>query len=138
MKKIIGIVIWALVFALSLILLFILAKEINTAVITTCIFDVIAFVGAGIFLMAVMRKDSTPDDNFLHLPAAVVSCVYMIIQIIICVVFALMSLTIPFKAVLLVNLVIAIICWIIMLCSIAGIGHIQKVNSRQKDHHTEL
>lgn len=45
---------------------------------------------------------------------------------------------IPFKVAIIVNATVLIIAWIAILSSLAGSDHIQKVNSRQKDHHTEL
>lgn len=136
--KIVGIVIWALVFALSLILLFALSKNINGTVIVTCIFDAIAFVGSLIFIWVLQKNASTADDKFIHLPALIVSCAYMIVQIPICIVLALLSSVMPFKVALLINVIIFIIAWIIMLCSVARNDHIRKANSRQKDHHVEL
>jgi hypothetical protein len=98
----------------------------------------LAFLSSLIFQLLAWKRVTNLDAQALHLPALSISYVYMVIQIPLCVIFALGSNAIPWKASLLIHAVLLILVWIAVIGSLAGNDHIQKVNSRQKDHHREL
>ena len=137
-NKVIGIAIWFFGTVLSMVLMFCLEQGMTATFWVTFGFVLAAFVSALIFQMSVWTTNATSDEQFIHIPAMVVSSVYILVQIPICVIFALGSSVIPFKIAILINAIILIIAWIINLMSVAGNDHIRKVNGRQKDHHIEL
>lgn len=137
-NKIIGIAIWALGIVLSMVLMFCLEHGMTSTFWITLGFVIVAFVSALLFQIAVWKNNDSLDSRFVHIPAMLVSSVYMIIQIPICIVFSLGSSRIPYKIAILVNAIILIVAWIINLMSVAGNDHIKKVNDRQKNHHIEL
>lgn len=137
-NKKIGIVVWILGLMLSMVLLFCLENGLTATFWITFAFVCAAFVSTMIFQLQIWKKADIPDEQFLHLPAIAVSYIYIIAQIPICIIFALGSGAIPYKVAILVNAVLLIIAWILALSALAGNDHIQNVNGRQKDHHTEL
>lgn len=136
--KKIGIVIWILSFVLDLVLMFCLEKGETATFWITFGFVCFAFVSMLLFHLVLWKNLTTTDRLFIHLSPIMVSSVYMIVQIPISIIFSLGSASIPHKATLLVNAIICIVSWIIILSSLVGNDHIEKVNSRQKDRHTEL
>lgn len=138
MGKKIGVAVWLLALALANLLLFVLEHGMTPTFWITLAFVWVAFLSTLIFQIYLAKHSKTPDDGFLHIPAFTVSLAYEIAQIPIGVIFALGSAAIPAKIALLIQGVLLIAAWAAALLSLGGNEHIQKVNSRQKDHHTEL
>jgi hypothetical protein len=134
-NKKLGIVAWLLALVLANILLFCLSRGLTPTLWITFGFIWLAFLSALIFQLLIWRQITTADEQALHLPALLVSYVYMMIQIPICVIFALGSNGIPWRVALLIQAILLILAWIAEIGSLAGIDHIRKVNGRQKDYH---
>ncbi|MDV4150284.1 hypothetical protein R0131_05510 [Clostridium sp. AL.422] len=137
-NRFIGISAWFLILVLANVLLFCLTKEVNGTVIATAIFVEIAFVSSLVFQLLIWRRNKNIDEQFLNIPSMVVLLGYMVIQIPICIIFALASSIIPYKAAILINAILLIVAWLLVLGSISGNDHIQRVNKRQKDYHVKL
>lgn len=138
MSKKIAVAVWLLGLALANLLLFVLERGMTPTFWITLAFVWVAFLSALVFQIYLAKQSQTPDDGFLHIPAFMVSLIYAVAQIPISIIFALGSATIPAKEALLVQGILLIAVWAVALLSLGGNDHIQKVNSRQKDHHTEL
>lgn len=138
MSKKIAVAVWLLGLALANLLLFVLERGMTPTFWITLAFVWVAFLSGLVFQIYLAKQSQTPDDRFLHIPAFMVSLIYEIAQIPISIIFALGSAAIPAKAALLIQGVLLIAAWAVALLSLGGNDHIQKVNSRQKDHHTEL
>lgn len=138
MSKKIAVAVWLLGLALANLLLFVLERGITPTFWITLAFVWVAFLSALVFQIYLAKQSQTPDDGFLHIPAFMMSLIYAVAQIPISITFALGSAVIPAKAALLVQGILLIAAWAAALLSLGGNDHIQKVNSRQKDHHTEL
>lgn len=138
MSKKIGMAVWLLGLALANLLLFVLERGMTPTFWITLAFVWVAFLSTLVFQIYLAKQSQTPDKGFLHIPAFTVSVAYEIAQIPISAIFALGSAVIPAKAALLIQGVLLIAAWAAALLSLGGNDHIQKVNSRQKDHHTEL
>lgn len=136
--KKLGLIIWLLAFALALIFMFCIVNDETPTFWITFGFVCFAFISTLFFHLVIWKNSTTTDKLFIRMSPIIVSSVYMIAQIPVGIVFSLGSATIPHKAALLVNAVICIIAWIVILSGLVGNDHIEKVNSRQKDHHTEL
>lgn len=136
--KKLGIFIWLLSFMLAMVLMFCLERGETATFWVAFGFVCFAFVSTLLFHFVLWKEATTTDKLFIRLSPIAVSSIYMIAQIPIGVIFSLGSASIPYKATLLVNAVVCIISWIFILSSLVGNDHIEKVNSRQKDHHTEL
>ena len=129
-NKKLGIIIWGLCFVLSMILLFCLERGLTTTFWVTLGFVCAAFLSALVFQILAWKCPNTLDKQVLHFSGILLSNIYVLIQLPICFIFSLGSNSIPFK--------VSIFAWVLILSSLAGNDHIEKVNSRQKDHHVEL
>lgn len=138
MSKKIGVAVWLLGLALANLLLFVLERGMTPTFWITLAFVWVAFLSALVFQIYLAKQSKTPDDGFLHIPAFAVSLTYEVAQIPISIIFALGSAAIPARVALLVQGILLIAAWAVALLSLGGNNHIQKVNSRQKDHHTNL
>jgi succinate-acetate transporter protein len=136
--KKLGIAAWALGLVLANVLLFCLSRGLTPTFWITFGFVWLAFLSSLIFQLLAWKRTRNPDEQALHLPALAISYIYMTIQIPLCVIFALGTNVIPWRVMLLIHAVLAILAWIVTIGSLAGNNHIQKVNGRQKDHHKEL
>ena len=137
-NKKLGIIIWGLCFALAMVLMFCLERGLTTTFWVTLGFVCVAFLSALVFQMHVWKTSSKLDKQFLHFSGILLSNIYALIQLPICIIFSLGSDSIPFKASIIINAIILIVAWVLMLASLVGNNHIERVNSRRKDHHVEL
>lgn len=138
MSKKIFLAVWALGLALANVLLFTLSQSMTSTTWVTLAFVWLAFLSTLVFQFLAATKSKTPDDGFLHIPALAVSIVYEVLQIPVCLIFALGATTIPAKVAFLTQAILLIIAWAAILLALGGNDHIKKVNSRQKNHHQEL
>lgn len=134
----IGIIAWVLGLALCNVLLFCLERGMTSTFWIAFAFVWIAFVSALIFQVMTWKKSDAPDEQFLHIPAIAISFGYMVIQIPTSIIFSLGSSAIPYKAAIIVNFLLLVVAWLLVLGGLGGNNYIRKVNSRQKNHHTEL
>ena len=133
-----GIVIWAIVFALSVFLTLIIPAHYSSNFFAVLIFDVIAFISVLILWINLFKNAKTPRDTFYNSPVMTISTAYLVIQLILCIVVGFMVDTISFKMTLVLNIVLMAVVWFLILTAIIAKGHSQRVDSRQKDHHVEL
>lgn len=84
------------------------------------------------------HKCEVEDQQILHIPGILLSDIYALIQVPVCVAFALGSNSIPFKTEIIINAIILIVAWVLILASLVGSDHVKTVNKRQRDHHIEL
>ena len=133
-----AIVVWALAFALSIFLLFILPKHLSNSIYLTLLFDAIAFVSTLALWFALFKSNNIAKELFHVSPAITVSVVYLVIQFIICIVEGLLADSISFRMSLILNVVVMVVMWILILSTLMIRNHVQRVDSRQKDHHVEL
>lgn len=138
MSKKIFLAVWVLMLLLSMIFLFMLNQGITVSFWITFAFVLIAFCSTLFFQCVLVRGAKSPDDKFLRFPSALISGIYVAVQVPLCIVFSLCSGVISWKVTLLVHVIVLILAWILMLGGLAGNDHIRNVNSRQKNHHTEL
>lgn len=137
-NKKLGIIIWGLCLVLAMILLFCLERGLTTTFWVTLGFVCAAFLSALVFQILTWKSTNTLDKQVLHFSGILLSNIYVLIQLPICIVFSLGSNSIPFKASIIINAIIFIAAWVLILSSLVGNDHIERVNSRQKDHHVEL
>ena len=133
-----GIIIWGLCFALAMVLMFCLERGLTTTFWVTLGFVCVAFLSAFVFQILAWKTANTLDKQVLHFPGILLSSIYALIQLPICIIFSLGSNSIPFKASIIINAIILIVAWVLILASLVGNDQIERVNSRQKDHHVEL
>lgn len=133
-----GIVIWAIAFALSVFLTLIIPAHYSSNIFVTLTFDVIAYISVLILWINLFRNINAPDDTLYNFPAMTVSTVYLVLQTIICILNGLLVDVISFKMTLILNVVLMTVVWFLILSTIITKGHAQRVDSRQKDHHVEL
>ena len=136
MKKLLAI--WALGFILSNVLLFTIANSLTLTLWITFAFIVIAYATVLFLWVLTAQRSKTVDEQFLKLPSLTLSLFYLGVQMPLALIFALGATTISHRIAILIHAVILIVSWIIMIGALAGNHHIEKVNSRQKDHHKKL
>ncbi|MDD6155328.1 MAG: hypothetical protein PUB39_07225 [Eubacteriales bacterium] len=134
----IGMIIWGLSLALALVLLFTLQNGMTATFWITFGFVCLAFISSLIFQMKIWKISNSPDEQFIHWPPIIFSSVYMIAQIPIILIFGIGSSAISYKVTIIINAILLVLAWVAVLSSMAGNDHIRNVDSRQKDHHTEL
>lgn len=140
-NKLIGIVVWGLSLILSMVIMLCLCEEMTTSFFVTLAFVIFAFVSVLILQLNVwnnVNKGNGANMQFIRYPALVIANVYIVFQLPICIIFALFAKYITSKVAILVNVVILIVFWSLILSSMVGREHIDRVNSRQRDHHIEL
>ena len=132
------IIVWLLCFALSVFLLFIIPNEFTQAMWVTLIFDVIAFVSQMILWMTVLGQVSESKGVFNRYPMMMVSIFYMMAELVMCIITPVIGTSLSMKTSLIINFVIMVIAWIIIVLLISSKNHVERLGSRQKDHHVEL
>ncbi len=131
-------VIWFLVFAMSVFILVAVPNSYSQSIWVTFVFDVIAFVSQLILWLIIFNKSVEAKGVFNLYPIMIISSLYLIIEFIICIVTAVMGASISFKTTLIINFIIMVFAWIILLMLFLSKNHVERIDSRQKDHHVEL
>ena len=137
-SKIIKCAIWFLTFALSVFLLLVIPSGYSQSIWVTLVFDVIAFVSQLILWLTIFNRPVGAKGVFNRYPTMLVSALYLIVEFIICIVTAVMESSIPFKTSMIINFIVMVIAWIVLLMMILSKDHVERIDSRQKDHHVEL
>lgn len=137
-SKTIGCVIWFLLFALSVFLLFIIPKEYTAVVWIALVFDIIAYVSQFALWFFSDKDSDKKNSTFNRYPGMVVAAFYLIIQSLLCIVTACTVTVMSIKLSITLNLVIMIIMWVLILMLKLSKKYIERVDSRQKDHHVVL
>ena len=137
-NKTIGIIMWVVLFALSVFLLFIIPNHYSSSIFVALAFDCIAFISLLIIWLKLLKTNSKPNDVFLATPAILISTIYMIVQFIICIVTAIVNDGISLKLSLIINVILMALMWVLILATLNAKNHANRIDSRQKDHHVEL
>lgn len=135
MKKYYGLIIWGLLLALTLFLALIIPKTYTSQIWAVVVFDIIAFVSQFVIWF---EKVKSQEKTFYRYPAMVISTIYLVLQLIISTVVAVVNDAISFKAVLIINFLLLVIMWVLILSSRMARDKIESLDSRQKNHHIEL
>jgi hypothetical protein len=135
MKKYYGLIIWGLLLALTLFLALIIPKTYTAQIWAVVVFDIIAFVSQFVIWF---EKVKSQEKTFYRYPAMVISTIYLVLQLIISTVVAVVNDAISFKAVLIINFLLLVIMWVLILSSRMARDKIESLDSRQKNHHIEL
>lgn len=135
MKKNFGVIIWILVLALTLFLTLIIPNQYTKQIWTVIIFDVISFVAQ--FLIWFMSTKSA-KETFYKYPAMTVTTTYGILQFVLSLIVAIVNTGMNFKLELILNFVLMVIMLVLILLTLMGKDKIESLDSRQKNHHTEL
>ena len=136
--KLLGTILLLLIMALSVFLLLIIPKEYGPAIWITLCFDVIAFGSQLLLLLILFKGENDPKEVFYRTPSMVVSTIYLCIQFCICIVTGIFGASMNTKLILSINFIVMIMAWIVLVPMLFSKDHIQKVDSRQKDHHIQL
>lgn len=137
-SNIIRFVIWFLSFTLSVIVLLVIPNSYNQSILTTLVFDAIAFVSQLVLWLTIFNKPIGAKGIFNRYPTMLISLIYLAIEFIVCVIVAVAGTSIPFKTTLIINFIIMVIAWIVILMMILSKDYVERIDSRQKDHHVEL
>lgn len=137
-SKIIKCVIWFLAFALSVFLLLVIPNSYSQSIWVTLVFDTIAFVSQLVLWLTIFNRPIGAKGVFNRYPTMLISSLYLVIEFIICVIVAVAGSSISFKMSLIINFIIMVVAWIILLMMILSKNHVERIDSRQKDHHVEL
>lgn len=137
-RKRVGVIIWFLGFALSVFLLMVIPNNYSPAIWVTLVFDSVAFISQLFLWLTLFKGKIDAQGTFYRTPAMMVSVIYMVIQFVICIVTGVVGTMLSFKVALIINFVVCILMWILILMLGLAKEHAQRIDSRQKNHHTEL
>lgn len=132
------IILWGIAFALSLFLVLIIPTQITGITIVTLVFDCVGFISQLILWLNLARKKQSAMDVFGNAPAAVVSCAYLAILLVLSIICGVFPNVFSIKTAVIVDVIIMAGAWLLLVALLGGKGHIQRVDSRQRDHHIEL
>lgn len=134
-KKSVTFIVWLLSFLLTIVLLMLIPTQISSAVYVVLVFDIIAFISQ---LVLWLTGFGNKAEVFYKYPSMTVSIGYLAGQFILSLIVSFTADAISMKLVLIINIILLILAWIVLCVSINSVPHIQKVDSRQTDHHTKL
>ena len=137
-NKILGVVFWIISLAIANLILFCFAEKYNTVIWTTFLFLWIAYVSQLLLWFYRCNKNKTISELYYYSPVFLISIVYLILQLIYCIVFSLSSSIISIKLVILINSLSFLIAWILIVGAFFATNIIKKTDSRQKNNHIEL
>ena len=135
-NKLLGIVLWFLALAAVHLIVFLVARELTAALWISYGFTIFAFVSQLALWLAAWKKPMNGKSQFLHTPVLIYSLFYLLGQTMLCLIFAFVHISL--KTAVLVNSLVLIAFLALMVLSLIGKNHIERVDQRQKNHHIEL
>lgn len=135
-NKPLGVFLWLLGLVAVHLVIFLLSPEMTAARWITYGFTLFAFFSQLILWLAVWKKQPSNTEQFYAMPILLYSTLYLLGQLIVCIVFSLTQATV--KAAVLVNALVAFIMLALLSVSMIGRNHAAKVDTRQKNHHRTL
>ena len=135
-NKSLGVFLWLIGLVAAHLVLFLLSPEMTAARWITYGFTLFAFLSQLILWMAVWEKQPSNTEQFYSTPMLLYSTLYLLGQLIVCIVFSLTPVTV--KIAVLVNALAALIMLALLTVSMIGRNHAARVDTRQKDHHKDL
>lgn len=137
MNRVLTNVIFMIYSAIVFLVLFFIAPLFNTTFWT--VFSFIAFsLLTDILLWNLLLGKKLGYKSFYKYPAAVITDFNMFIQLLIAIIFALLVKQISLKICIFINAIIYLINMILVLSTFISANHVKSLDSRQKNHHTEI
>ena len=131
-------ILWGTAFALTLFLLLIIPAQIMGITVVALVFDCVGFISQLILWLKLARGEQSATDVFRNAPAAVVTCAYLAILLVLSILYGVFPNTFPVKTAVIVNVIIMAAAWLLLVVLLGTKGYIQRIDSRQRDHHIEL
>lgn len=135
-NKLLGVVLWFLALAAVYLIVFLAARELTAALWISYGFTMFAFASQLVLWLVAWKKPMNSKQQFLHTPVLTYSLLYLAGQTVLCLIFAFARASA--KTAVLVNVLVLIAFWALMVLSLIGKNHIERIDRRQKDHHIEL
>lgn len=135
-NKALGIVLWLIGLLAAHLILFVIPDGYTAGIWVTYGFTWFAFLLQLILWLWVWRKSLSTPEQFLHTPALTISVVYLLLQLVCDLILVLVGAS--GMAAILVNALLAIVMGILLTLVLIAKNTIQRVDSRQKNHHREL
>ena len=129
-NKALGGGLWLVGLVLAHLIVFLLPQEITVSVWITYGFILFAFLSQLILWLVVWQKSLTPEQQFLRTPLMFYSVCYLMGQIILGLIFAMVSASA--KIAVLVNVLLLLIMCSLFIFSLIGRNHIERVDQSQK------
>jgi hypothetical protein len=137
-KQKMGVLVWLVLFVLSVFFILIIPSRYTSGVIMTLIFTLIAYASTLGLWISLLKKMAISSDAFYYSSSITVSILYLIIQLLVCVLQGLLVDVISLKTTVILNVLLMTIMWFLILSTIILKNHSKQVDSRQKNHHIEL
>ena len=128
-RKTAFLILWGTAFALTLFL---------GITLVALVFDCVGFISQLILWLKLARGEQSATDVFRNAPAAVVTCVYLASLLVLSILYGVFPNIFPVKTAVIVNVIIMAAAWLLLVALQGMKGHIQRIDSRQRDHHIEL
>lgn len=135
MNKKIVIFLWVLLFVLSLFLLLVVPEYYTPQIGMAIIFNILAFLSP---VSVIIIKGNNQFQTFYKYPQMIASIFYIVLQFVISLYAVLNSGVIALKTYIIINVVFMAIMWSVILLLVIGRNNIEKLDARQKNHHTIL
>jgi len=135
-NKTLGIVIWmAGLVTVHLIVIFI-PQQFSASLWITYGFTIFAFISQLALWLYLWRAGLGAHEQFLHFSALTISVLYLLVQILACVIFALVGMSV--RVAILINALLLIVVVAALAMALISKNAILRLDSRQKNHHIEL
>ena len=135
-NKSLGVGLWFLALAAVHLIVFLAARELTAALWIAYGFTIFAFVSQLMLWLVIWQKTLDGKQQFLHAPVLTYSLLYLAGQVVLCLIFAFVHASA--KTAVFVNGLTLILFWALLVLSLIGKNHIERVDQRQKNHHIEL
>lgn len=137
-NKTLAFIFWVLFLAIGMLFLCMIPKTMNSTSIALILFTLVIFLGQLILWLMLSKEGSTKEKTFLNLPVYMYSIYVMIIQLAVDILCSFFAERIPIKLVIFVEIIFLVVQCIIIVMSLITKNSIEKLDSRQKNHHIEL
>ncbi len=134
-NKKLGLIVWILGLSFSLILIFLVSKDLTGATYAAAVCTVVVYL-LHLSLWVVLQKEK--GKLFYNLPSLTLSVFSLVVQTTWAIIVAFAETNISVKKVIGVNILLLIIQAIAIVLTLVSKNYIESVDKRQKNHHIEL
>ena len=132
------IIIWCLMFALSVFLVLFIPKTISSKVLIAFVFTCIAYISQILMWLWQIQKRQRPKSNFYDATIIVISFMYLMAASLFSILGVYFKNYVSDRLLITVYVIITVIAWIVIIALLNTKGYVNHVDSKQKEHHVEL
>lgn len=135
-NKILGMLLWAIGLLAAHLIIFVVPDSYTTTIWITYGFTIFTFLSQLVLWLWIWHNEISAPEQFLHTPVLTISVVYLLLQLVADLIFAMVMVSV--KITVLFNMLLAIVVGVMLILSLIAKNSIERIDKRQRNRRIEL